>query len=1159
MAKRKQIGNAYEKSNKVVRLNEDKIPKQEIDSFADLSEVSDDDSSDDQSLDTQESSDSEEPSEDSENHTTGSENLKKRTAGLSAQDVQIARETSELFKSNIFKLQIDELISELKLPDKFTQLLDRLLFQINSLLRDVEEYDGLSLREAEDMFLGKDDAITIPFPDPKPKQDIKYKFGFKNPKEVNVIGSYSLRTAVRQPDGVGVDVLVTMPKEIFQPKDYVNYRYFHKRAFYLACVTRNIKLDTTLPVDFHYVSFQDDPLRPILRLDLNADWLPSKLKVHINIIPGLVQNTFDVCKLSMDRQNIRSHSKIDDGEFSGVSTPWYNFSVLSDTTNSIYLEFLHRSSIQCEAFKDACKLGRLWLQQRGFGSSPRSGGFGHFEWAMLMAILLHGGGNSSGSKILMNGYSSYQIFKAMLFFLVTKNRFSLSFSPLSGQVTRLELDSKHSPIVLDRTHQLNILYKMTSWSHKLLQYEASVTYDLLDDVVQDRFDAIFLQNLTKRHLRFDTLFRINYSLSSLEFSAKDKISHLSYEQYVEDRFYNILSRGYADRSRVIAFLHEPTSAWNLSRRQVTKKDLSLTVGIILNPDECEKLVTHGPLAESKEEAENFRQLWGQKSELRRFQDGSIKETTLWTQKQFGIVLNEITSYLFSLHFPKCELNMEHEKLLKHLPMHSDSSLGPSSHKDFQAKLTSFQNAVYMLQSLDDVPLRIRTVLPTSSSLRYTSIYVPKSFEVSGMDDCMASGIIEFESSNRWPDDLDALEKTKTAFLLKIQEQIAKTKKDYTSTVGIDFDLIPGVKEIGFLQLMTPEGFIFKLRVATDRDELLYQRDLERRSEAIEHYKQLYTGAAKHTRTIQIMSLRYPFYSATARLLKVWLRSQMLLGQIRPEMIDLLALIPFVNSAPYGTPSSPVTAFYRIIYFIANWDWRDSFLALDVEKASDASKDVSYSKKLSSVEGTNMSALLYQKLAGEFSVLRQRDPAFTHGPIFIGTKDDPSGILWSKVLPPSDTGKLVGSRLTSLCRAVMNISCNEVDKIFKPSLKDYNVVIHIAQGSKKSNVYKNLEVIGRFPELTKLIEKSCDTVDAFYNELREKYEESLIFFKGVDKHQRPIIAGLWQREVQKSRKFKVTLGYSTMPSIDDEAVIINKKAIIAEIRRIGGDIIERIDM
>ena len=31
---------------------------------------------------------------------------------LSAQDVQVARETAELFKSNIFKLQIDELMKE---------------------------------------------------------------------------------------------------------------------------------------------------------------------------------------------------------------------------------------------------------------------------------------------------------------------------------------------------------------------------------------------------------------------------------------------------------------------------------------------------------------------------------------------------------------------------------------------------------------------------------------------------------------------------------------------------------------------------------------------------------------------------------------------------------------------------------------------------------------------------------------------------------------------------------------------------------------------------------------------------------------------------------------------------------------------------------------
>lgn len=37
----------------------------------------------------------------------------------SAQDIHIARETTELFKSNIFKLQIDEFLEQVKLNNKY--------------------------------------------------------------------------------------------------------------------------------------------------------------------------------------------------------------------------------------------------------------------------------------------------------------------------------------------------------------------------------------------------------------------------------------------------------------------------------------------------------------------------------------------------------------------------------------------------------------------------------------------------------------------------------------------------------------------------------------------------------------------------------------------------------------------------------------------------------------------------------------------------------------------------------------------------------------------------------------------------------------------------------------------------------------------------------
>lgn len=148
-------------------------------------------------------------------------------------------------------------------------------------------------------------------------------------------------------------------------------------------------------------------------------------------------------------------------------TPYYNASLAADTTYFPYLALLHSSSSKATAFKDACIMGRVWLRQRGFGGAVSKGGFGHFEWALLMAFLIKGGG-PKGHGLLATGYSNYQMFKAMLQFLASRN---LSVDPLvfgtSENVKRL---GAKVPVVFDGEHGVNLLFKMTSWSYGLVGF-----------------------------------------------------------------------------------------------------------------------------------------------------------------------------------------------------------------------------------------------------------------------------------------------------------------------------------------------------------------------------------------------------------------------------------------------------------------------------------------------------------------------------------------------------------------------------------------------------------------------------------------------------------------------------------------------------------------
>lgn len=107
----------------------------------------------------------------------------------------------------------------------------------------------------------------------------------------------------------------------------------------------------------------------------------------------------------------------------------------------------------------------MWLRQRGFSGDFSKGGFGHFEWAILVAFLLKGGG-SKGHAVVSPGYSNYQMFKAIIQFLATRD---LVANPLifnAGGEVKIK-DSK-APLLFDGSNGLNVLFKMTPWSYKLV-------------------------------------------------------------------------------------------------------------------------------------------------------------------------------------------------------------------------------------------------------------------------------------------------------------------------------------------------------------------------------------------------------------------------------------------------------------------------------------------------------------------------------------------------------------------------------------------------------------------------------------------------------------------------------------------------------------------
>lgn len=662
----------------------------------------------------------------------------------------------------------------------------------------------------------------------------------------------------------------------------------------------------------------------------------------------------------------------------------------------------------------------------------------------------------------------------------------------------------------------------------------------------------------------------------------------------------MLSQGLGARAYQIALLTKETPHWGLDRRRMheVKHGDYVLVGLTLNDQEAEKVVTFGPSPDQPEEAKAFRSFWGNKADLRRFADGAITETVVWTPSPHKLIVSSICQHLVERHFGgdvAKTLRFEQDKFMRVLPAPEGEPASPSSRAPFQAKASAFQRLTSYILELSELPLRVKAIYAASSSLRDASLGLPLPFDLA-TDDVFGEGIIEFESSGKWPDDLDAVEKLKVAFLLAITKTL-QDDSPYRAQTGVEKDYMPG-RETGFLQVLTEEGFAFRLRVATERDALLYTRsDKETRGNAAFLYKQKYLSRIAHTRTVQTLSQRFPFYSASVRLLKAWFNAHLLTSRISEEAIELIALKPFLDSAPYLPPSSPMAAFCRTLEFLATWNWRDTPLVLDVAKVSDRSRDAANTgyQNQSVVEGTQMDATVYRKLMAAFKKQRQLDPVLTHAPLFIATNNDVTGVTWTQASEPSQTGKVVASRMTALARAAFHVVSSpalsakeKITHVFQPSLGDYNIVIHAqdpqfasrstaraAAHKKKQAQYKNLVLSAAFPSFEELAVLTADPVAGLYADLTAKFKDTVIFFRGaLDRLDGvSVVAGVWHADVSGSGSegvpFKVNLGYNTVPLAEPKSkkqktngakqekqlVGLNKKAVLKEIELLGGDLIE----
>ncbi|KAF2130024.1 Nrap protein [Dothidotthia symphoricarpi CBS 119687] len=1097
--------------------------------------------------------------------------------------------TAETFKSNMFKLQVDELLEEVKPKyGKKQALAETAMRTLKTIIEQIPSRAALPVPEAEKAL--KAAGVATPFPSPRPPKDAMYKLQYDRPASINATGSYPLKTATHTDSGLAIDLVVTMPKALFQDKDYLNHRYFYKRAYYLACLAAGINAAKEHKFVLSFDTLNGNQLQPIIvvRPSGNGDADDfSASKCRINILVALPEDSFAQNKLSPSSNCVRPKGNEDEAPSKALApTPFYNSTLQSDANITPYLKLLHATASKADAYKDACILGRVWLQQRGFGTRLRQGGFGNFEWAVLMALLLQSD-SGVGAQALSPGYSSYQLFKATLQFLA---RHDLAKKPFILQAHNVTVPKTGTtPVLFDGPRGQNVLFKMTHWSFARLRLEAKATVDMLSDAVFDHFDSAFILKTELLTYRYDATVEI--PLSAFELPTGEDYD----EKFASTcrKLYNTLTRALTDRITALSFTLPGENNWSVSsKRPHENQRKSILVSFATDPANASRTVDHGPSAENKQEAAAFRKFWGDKSELRRFKDGSILESVVWSAKDKSVV-EQIVRYCLKQH-----AGVDAEEQVKfsgdvfaHL-ISAGRIQGASGVAPFLPIMNAFSALEKDIRDLEDLPLQLRHIRAADPQLRYASVDPPSPGH------SPASVVLQFEASGRWPDDLCAIQRTKIAFLLRMSDLLSNLESEYVSRVGLENPSQPATNQ-AFLDVTVASGFTFRIRIYHDREVTLFERQLkdktldapsrESAAASLALYKREFVNTPLHSQVLQTLSTRFPALSPSIRLTKRWFASHLLSPHFAPELIELLVIRTFLQPHPWPVPSTATTGFLRTLAWIGRWDWRHVPLVVDF-----SSTFTNNPADLEDATPKGMKSEDLERLQTRFEAWRRIDPAMNRVVLFAASNLDEEGTTWTDKAQPE---KVVAARLTALAKAATQaIRADEArllshthtgrkdgdedeeitavtTSLFTTTTSHYDITIHIAPkytlnppASRKRKAERSFKNIALQHE-TRHVPASTPLPLLFAQDLRAVYGDAVLWFWDPETMDR--IVGLWNPVVTGQRSWKVRPGWNAEPvrargkgkdgGEGEVDVRVNKGAVVGEIARLGGELIARIEV
>lgn len=1075
-----------------------------------------------------------------------------------AEELNQLKEAESLFHCSLLKMQMEELLKEVTLSERRKRQIDCFVQSVTKLLETVPDSPEVEVNDISWL----SGEVKVPFL-LLPKTT-KGKFHMAPPASVDLIGSYPLGTCTKP--NVLVDLAVTIPANVLHPKDVMNQRYPRKRALYLAGLAQHLTSSPDIET-MRYSCLHGNRLRPVLLLTpSDKDSSSFTVRVHACPPPGF----FKPSRFHPQRNNIRTEwytgVQGTQSESSEPPTPHYNSSILGDLLLRSHLQFLSAVSSQCPAFAEGVALLKVWLRQRELDQG--TGCFNGFLASMLLAYLLT-------THRIGNTMTAYQLLRNTLNFLsstdLTMNGGSLAKNPDSAAPSLADFHSAFQVVFIDPSGYLNMCADMTACTYKQLQHEASVSMQFWDNPTVDGFHSLLMT--PKPMIRTsDQVFQL-CELVKLQASCK-KLNLLSElmdhsGNYIHTALPSILSllqQGLGQRIHLLTHSLSPDPEWSVkSEAPKYKAQPPISFGLLLRPELAASVLERGPPADSPMAAE-FRQLWGSRSELRRFQDGAITEAVLWEGEsmcQKRLVPKQIITHLLQLHKDIPGSCVRYVEAMLDDVIKTGREVPTTGEEDSLRVVQSYDDLSRKLWALEDLPLSITAVQGAHPALRCTQVFppVPLKLDYSFFDrekisrsllpkpgkPCPAyvtpiTVICHMEGSGKWPHDHLAIRHIRTAFHIRLGE-LLKKQHDYTCR--------PCPTHLDVWK----DGFVFRIQVAYHREPQVLRESVNaegllvvRDNEQAQDLEMATIHKPLLTSTLHGLQQQHSCFGPVCRLAKRWLASQLFSDDITEDTADLLVASLFLQPAPFTVPGSPQVGFLRFLHLLSSFDWRNNPLVVNLNN--------------------QLSAADYTEIKNDFMASRESLPV-----MFVATPKDKKMSMWTKRAPSVQMLQRVilvaAESLKVLEHQLMDGSqTQDVRVVMRPPLDVYDVLIHLspkqipllsqAVDPPAVNFTRGAILGGesQFGGILPVID--YNPVSLYLAELREAFSDLALFF--CDPFGGTVIAVLWKPKAFVKAPFKTSqVSARTVVVTGDEAhTFPNVEAIIEDFRILGKGLVKSVE-